>query len=277
MRYVVISTDFSVPANNAMYYGVNMAKELGASVVLFHAYQLALTTTEATVVMSQASINNLKKEAEDRLYEIKDKIESDSLWTVKVFVEVRMGNTADQLESFCEDIKPFAVVMGSKSHSAFHRILFGSTTLAAIRHLNCPVIAVPPGKEYKSIKKIGFASDFNEVMTTTPVSFIKEMTQIFDAELHVLNVDLHNRSRAPEKNEQLSHMQGLLKDMNPKFHFIEHASIEEGINEFVDQSGLDLLIAIPKKHNILDSIFQKSSSRQIVFESHVPVMCIHEL
>lgn len=277
MRYVIISTDFSVPASNAMNYGINMAKDIGAAVVLFHAYQMPLTATEATVVMSTASVNELKKEAENRLSELKEQIEKNSLWSVKVFTEIRMGNTADQLESVCRETEPFAVIMGSKSHSAFHRVLFGSTTLAAIRHLNCPVIAVPAGKEYRSIKKIGFASDFHHVVKTTPMPFLREMLNIFGAELHVLNVDLHNKSHAPEKHEQMSHMQALLKDMHPKYHFIEHASIEEGINEFADQNGLDLLITIPKKHNIIDSIFQKSSSKQIVFESHVPVMCIHEL
>ncbi len=58
--------------------------------------------------------------------------------------------------------------------------------------------------------------------------------------------------------------------------FIKHKDIEDGINEFAETHDLDLVIAIPKKHRLLDGLFKKSSTRQLVFESHVPVMCVHE-
>ena len=62
--------------------------------------------------------------------------------------EVKMGNIVDELEDLCMDIQPFAVVMGSKSIGGIEKVLFGSTTLTAIRHLTWPIICVPPGKEY---------------------------------------------------------------------------------------------------------------------------------
>jgi nucleotide-binding universal stress UspA family protein len=52
--------------------------------------------------------------------------------------------------------------------------------------------------------------------------------------------------------------------------------VEAGIDEFAVKNNLDLVISIPKKHRLLDSLFQKSTSKKLVFESHVPVMCIHE-
>ena len=40
-------------------------------------------------------------------------------------------------------------------------------------------------------------------------------------------------------------------------------------------NNLDMVIAIPKKHKLMDGLFRKSSTKQLVFESHVPVMCVH--
>ena len=41
-------------------------------------------------------------------------------------------------------------------------------------------------------------------------------------------------------------------------------------------NNLDLVITIPKKHKLLEGLFKKSSTKQLVFDSHVPVMCVHE-
>ncbi len=39
---------------------------------------------------------------------------------------------------------------------------------------------------------------------------------------------------------------------------------------------LTLSLPFPKKHKLLEGLFKKSSTKQLVFDSHVPVMCVHE-
>lgn len=274
MRTIIIPTDFSPVATNAMNYGVDMAKEIGASIILFHGYQVPVSMTEVPVLL--VSVDELKKNAEDKLQALKEKVEHITSGKVKVYTEARLGNTVDELEEYCNHIKPFAVVMGSKGSSGLERVIFGSTTLTAIRHLSWPVIAIPPGTEYHSIKKVGFACDFRHVVENTPVNLIRDLVKTFNAELHVLNVD-HKDKRFNEDTPQESLMlHTMLEDLNPNYHFIDHIDVEDGINQFAEQNNLDLVIAIPKKHKLLDGLFHKSSSKQLIFESHVPVMCIHE-
>ena len=183
----------------------------------------------------------------------------------------------DELEDVSKHIEPFAVIMGTKGTSGVERMLFGSTTLTAIRHLKWPVIVVPPGKEYGTgIKKIGFACDFNKVIENTPVQFIRNMVKEFGAELHVLNVDYEQRNFKPETPEESLMLHTLLEDLDPKYHFINHKDVEDGINEFAETNNIDLLITIPKKHGLLDNLFKHSSTKELVTQSHVPVMCVHE-
>ena len=94
--------------------------------------------------------------------------------------------------------------------------------------------------------------------------------------LFVLNVEYDNRQFAADTPEQSALLQAALEEIHPEYHFITHKDIENGINEFAETHNLDLIIAIPKKHKLLDGLFKKSSTRQLVFESHVPVMCVHE-
>jgi nucleotide-binding universal stress UspA family protein len=275
MKTIIVPTDFSPSATNAMNYAADMALQINASLLLLHVYQVPVAVTDTPLIF--VSVDELKESAEKRLEQLKTGLEHVTSGKLKIYTEAKLGDVTDELEELCKKIQPFAVVMGSTGHSAIERTIFGSTTLTTIKHLTWPVICVPVGKEYgQGIKKAGLACDFREVVETTPVSPIKHFIKEFNAELHVLNVDYDNRQFTPDTPEQSVLLHTVLQDIQPKYHFIEHRDIEDGINEFAEKNNLDLIIAIPKKHKLLEGLFKKSSTRQLVFESHVPVMCVHE-
>ncbi len=275
MKTIIIPTDFSPTATNAMHYGIDMAKSIQASILLLHVYQVPVSYTDTPIVL--VSVEELKKEAEQKLEKLHKEVEHLSSGSIKIYTEARLGNIADEIENLCEKVKPFAVVMGSKGSTGIEKILFGSTTLTAIRHLTWPVICVPPGKAFgNGIKKIGFACDFRNIVEITPADAIKTFVKEFGAELHVLNVDYHNKQFKPETPEQSALLHTMLEEVNPLYDFIEHKDIEDGLNEFAEKNNLDLLITIPKKHKLLDGLFKPSSTKQLVVQSHIPVMCIHE-
>ncbi|MEO5946184.1 MAG: universal stress protein [Chitinophagaceae bacterium] len=275
MKTIIVPTDFSPEALNATNYAADMAIAVNAEILLVNVYTIPVSYTEVPVAL--ISIEEMKKASMAELAELKASLEHITSGKIKIHTESRMGNTVDELEEICNTTKPFAVVMGAKGKGSIENLLFGSTTLTAIRHLSWPVICVPPGKEYGTgIKKIGFACDFKEVKESTPVSLIKEMVNEFNAKLHILNVDYNNKDFHSETPEQTFKLHALLKDINPTYQFINHSDIEDGINEFAETNNMDLLIAIPKKHKLLEGLFKPSSTKQLIFQSHVPVMCLHE-
>ncbi len=275
MKTIIVPTDFSPVALNATNYAADMAIAINAEILLVNIYTIPVSYTEVPVAM--ISIEEMRKASEAELTDLKTSLEHITSGKIKIRIESRMGNTVDELESICNTIKPFVVIMGAKGKSGIENLLFGSTTLTAIRHLSWPIICVPPGKEYGTgVKKIGFACDYKEVRETTPVNQIKEMVNVFGAELHILNVDNNNKDFRPETPEQTFKLHDLLKDINPTYQFINHPDVEDGINDFAEKNNMDLIIAIPKKHKLLDGIFKPSSTKQLIFQSHIPVMCLHE-
>ena len=157
------------------------------------------------------------------------------------------------------------------------RTIFGSNTLLFIKEIPWPVISVPQGKEYgEGIRNAGLACDFREVVESLPLKKIEQFITTTGARLHVLNVDHDNKRFNAETPEQSLLLHTALEKLNPQYHFIEHKDIEDGINEFAEKNNLDLIIAVPKKHKLLEGLFKKSSTRQLVFESYVPVMCVHD-
>jgi nucleotide-binding universal stress UspA family protein len=274
MKTIIVPTDFSVPSKNAIDYAVGLAKQTGSSILLFHAYQVPVSMTDVPIVL--ISVEELQKNAETKMAGVKKSLEQATEESIKIYSETRLGDTIDELDNLCNNMKPFAVVMGTKGETGVERVIFGSTTLSAIKHLSWPVIVVPPDKKYSAIKKIGFACDFREVVETTPVHFIKDFVKEFNAEIHVLNVDYKNSHFRPETPEQSALLQTMLQDLNPTYDFIEDENIETGIEKFAKNNDLDIIITIPKKHKLLEGLFKKSHTRELVFHSHLPIMCVHE-
>src|SRR6185369_9321632 len=135
MKTIIVPTDFSAISNNAIDYAVDLAKATGSSILVFHAYQVPVSMTDVPIVL--LSVEELKRSLQERTGN-----------SIKIYAETKLGDTVDELEDVCTKVKPFAVVMGTKGATGMERVLFGSTTLTTIRHLNWPVIVVPPGKKY---------------------------------------------------------------------------------------------------------------------------------
>jgi len=273
MKTIIVPTDYSPAATNAVNYAADMALAIKADLLLVHIYQIPISV--ADVPLALVSVEDMQKTEDERIASLKADVEHITSGKINISTDARMGSVIDELENISGNTAPFAIVMGTTGLSAIERTLFGSTTLSAIKHLTWPVICVPKGKEYgEGIKKIGFACDLEDVEDTTPFEQITHFVKELNAELHILNVE--QKEPKSDLAEQTAILGTAISEMNPQFHFIDHRDIEDGINEFAEENNLDLVIAIPKKHKLLEKLFKPSSTKQLVFESHIPVMCIHE-
>ena len=276
MKTIIVPTDFSPTSINAANFAANMAIAIDAEILLLNVFNIPLAYS-GDVPLMLLSVEDLKKASLEQLELLKEKMTKSSSGKVTIKVQSQMGNTVDELEILCNQIKPFAVVMGAKGTSGIEKVLFGSTALTAIRHLTYPVMCIPDGIEYgKGIKKIGFACDFEHVAETTPVHYIKEIVKEFNAELHILNVDYKDRHFSPAARQESFLLHEMFKDLNPEYHYINDDDVEFGIYVFAIENNLDLIIAIPKKHKLLEGIFKPARTRQLISKSQVPVMCVHE-
>jgi hypothetical protein len=167
--------------------------------------------------------------------------------------------------------------MGAQGAGALERLLWGSNTLSAMKKLSRPLIIVPPDAKFTSIKKIGFACDLKHVAETAPVEEIEDLVKRFGAELHVVHVNTEGgQVYGPEIIDESTLLHEMLDELHPVYHFLNDVNIEVGLSEYAERNKLDLLIVVPKRHSVIDKLFHKSHSKQLVLHTNVPVMSVHE-
>jgi nucleotide-binding universal stress UspA family protein len=272
MKLIVVPTDFSPLADNALKYGMDLATAMGSSLMIVHVYQIPISYSEVPLIT--ISLEEIKKASEERLAELKHNIETITAGKLVVYTESRLGDVGDEINKLTKTLQPFAVVMGSRGVTGAGKFFLGSNSLSVISRTNTPVIVVPPGGRFSPYKKIGLTTDFKEVVDKTPVAPVRALINFFNAELHVLHVDYKQRNFNPGVPEQTLNLDMLLSGMNPTYDFIENKNVNEGINEFAEKNNIDLIITLPQKHSFLESLFEKSLTRELLHHTHISVMCI---
>jgi len=271
MKTIIVATDFSAAASNAAMYAAEMALVIHADLYLLHVYQVPVIYVDIPVALAA---DDIQDEAEKNMRKLKKELLGKFNGKIQIESEVREGFFFEDLQTFCEYKQPYAVVLGSKGNSAAERLIYGTHAVHIMKHLNWPVITVPPGAKFASITRIGLACDFNDVLGTVPAEEIKVLVNDFNAELHVLNTGSNDKYQ-PEVLEQSALLKRMFGKITPVYHFITNSNTDEGITKFAEAINIDLLIVLPRHHSLIDSLIHSSNTKQLVLHSHVPVMSFH--
>jgi nucleotide-binding universal stress UspA family protein len=269
MKTLVVATDFSSTAQNATTYAMDMAKVVQAEVLLLHIYPLPVNDGDTALPPALA---DWKKRTEDGLAGLKKQLERRTGGQVKVNTEIRMGSFLAELGNVCDRVQPYAVIMGCKGSTAAERFLFGSHAINALKRLVWPVITIPLDAKFKAIKKIGLACDLQDPENTVPLDEINQLVTDFNASLHILNTG--DQVFDPQAIFMSGWLGRKLSNVRPSFHFIE-GDTDDTILSFAESNEVDLLVVLPRRHNILDALIHRSHTKQFVLHSHIPLMAMH--
>ena len=266
MKTIIIPTDFSSAADNAMHYGAQLALHLQAQLLLVHVYMVPITMNDMPVLMVTAE--ELKGGAEEGLMRCKSELNASYPGLV-VKTESRLGDVVDELKDMCENLNPQLVVMGTHGSSGLERILFGSNAISAIKNIKHPLIVVPAQYSYKKIETIVLAADLNAANETAKFRLLQTL-QLLKAQVHIVHVKTDDE----KENIQPALVQQL-QALSPVYNTIENKDISQGLQQYIQQNSADMLVVLPHQHSLLESLFLKMHTKDIVRHAQVPVLTQH--
>lgn len=259
MKTIVVATDFSASAEHATLYAVELAKRIGAGVLLLHVYQMPVTMSDFPVLI--VSAEELKNNADMGLQKVKHTVQKNA-GGILFETESRLGDVVEEIEDCCSKRDVLAVVLGTKEMSGFERFLLGNTAVSIINNASYPVITVPGSAAIAIPQRIALAVDSSG---NFPIEKISMFIQLFGAELHVVHIATDD-----EKDEIL--LPEAFKAA--KFHSWKDDDVTDGIQHFVEQNNIDMVLVLPHKHSLYERIFFKGHTKELVSEMPVPVLCV---
>ncbi len=276
MKKIILPTDFSDNAYNAIRYAVQLFKNVEATFYLTHTYIPTIYQTEyvlhspSQIVMGDIYQENLQGQLEELKTKIKEEFNNPNhTFIPHTAFNVLVGEVLDMIENENADL----VIMGTQGATGAKAILFGSQTVNVIKKATCPVIAVPSGFEYENPTEILFPTDYKIDYSA------EQLQQLLDiAEDHIGSVEVIHVSTGYDLTEnQLKNKQKLsaiLAKTAHLFHDLPSQDLITAINNFQMKKRMNLLAMVQNKHTFLERLFIEPIIKKIGFHVTIPFMVI---
>lgn len=276
MKKILVPTDFSKGADNAIKFAMALAKKEKAKIVLVHAFDISkiipYTFTPSLMIEKDIKANEQKTNIKLRAvcFMIREsKIECEYF--------NKIGPAVSVILETIKESKPDLVIMGTKGASGIKEMLMGSQTASVIEKAKCPVIAVPANAIFKGIKKIMYATDYNK----NDIMALKEVVEIatlFNAKITVLHVsdekfypfnekayltDFKNKVEKKIKYKKIAY----------KLAFGKH--LTNVIEKQIQKASANLLAMSTRHRNLIEKIFDGSVTKKMAFHTRFPLLVFH--
>ncbi len=270
MKQILVPTDFSAHAENALKVAIQIAKKNNSTIHLLHLLEIPHQTNDA--INSATGIPEVMlhiKNANDSLAKIKETFKDEN---IEINEFVRFERPHEGILSYSNKNAIDLIVMGSHGISGIEEILIGSNTEKVVRLSNAPVLVIKKDTTQLHSVNFVFASDFsNEIKK--PFEKMIEFTRFFDANLHLVMICTPNSFKTTAVSENI--ISNFLADFNLKNYtttIYNDTNIEKGILNFAKKINADLIGLCTHGRTGLSHFFSGSISEDLVNHAIKPVI-----
>jgi nucleotide-binding universal stress UspA family protein len=150
IKKILTPTDLSSFSVSGVRYACNLAKALGAEVIVAHAVSTSEFTSHATslkITSSGAEADNLLGKLLEHQKQLLRQFCEYHLASVSADLNVQqiveIGDAHTLIVSWAKDKAADLIVMSTHGRTGLPRMILGSVTEKVLRSASCPVLAIP--------------------------------------------------------------------------------------------------------------------------------------
>ncbi|MEA1785189.1 universal stress protein [Arenibacter sp. GZD96] len=276
IKKIILPTDFSENALNAIRYALQLYKNDSCMFFLLHTYTPAIYQAEY-VVHSPGQIglgDPRQMQVEAQLVALQGQLVQEFNNPKHTFVRhaafnVFVGEVLETIKNEAVEL----VIMGTKGATGAKEILFGTNTVHLIQKAKVPIIAVPRMEEYTLPKNILFPTDYEVSYQKTALQEFLQIAQANNAKIHVLHMTSPKGLTAVQQANK-ANLEFILEPYISQFHDDPDETVIGGINAFLSKNKMDMLVMLQNKHTFLEKLFIEPTIKKIGFHVHIPFMVI---
>ncbi|MGH7773006.1 MAG: universal stress protein [Candidatus Binatia bacterium] len=161
IKKILAPTDFSELSKAGVRYAFNLAKELGAEVIVYHAVNRDELLEYGHEIKAERSAvypylpgNLLLEKYELALVRFLKENFSDLLPSVDVREKVELGRPESNIVEEAKKEGVDLIVISTHGRTGLSHMLMGSVTEKVVRHASCPVLSIHPEREEEETPEV---------------------------------------------------------------------------------------------------------------------------
>ena len=276
MRKIILPTDFSENAFNALKYAAELFKYERSDFYLLHAYADEIYNTEG--LLTQEFMDEFKettrKNSEQELEKIRSRItELFPNPRHKFYVIASFGMLIDEVNDLVDRENADIIVTSTRGKTDDRKMTFGSNTLQIIKYVQCPVLSIPEKYEYNDPKKILFPSNYMLPYQKRELKLAGDLARVFGSEIHMLYISHFPLESFRQKDNQLA-IKEQFYDVKQEFHQVDEQEKTQAILTAIKDLEIDLLILVNSRHSYLENVLYQSTLDKIGLHPKIPFLVL---
>lgn len=274
MNTILVPIDFSEPSENALEYATHLASYWAANLILLHVDSIPIYNNEYEVLTY--TINDSLATSKELLKGKCNRIKKDNRLIKDVSYYAEMGDLQSIILEYVAKMGIDFIVMGITGHSTkIGEKVIGSNAVKVSRDSMVPVMIIPRKYKYKQIFNIAYASQYTkDISEHNSLLQVKYICSLFSANLFVLHViaDNHLMDEVDGKADLI--VENKLQNITHKTFILINTNTSEALLDFIDSHKVDMIVIEQKKHSFFHNLFYPSVTKEVFFNSPVPVLTI---
>ena len=274
MKTILVSTDFSKAANNAVQYAAKLAAQQKAKLILINAFAIPLGGYDSMAPME--SISSIKDYALKELTKLMNEILNHHKH-LEVECSVELGNPVVVITDLALQLKPDLIVMGTHGYSAWEDLTIGSNALKVITKSPCPVLTMSQFASNLGYHKIILPIDTSEHSRHKVVLTI-ELAKQFTAQIFAIGLLSSDEGSKKPAMEVMLHQ---VETAAAKAGVVCKTELRENVKNravetvnYCEKMDGDLISIMTDQDNEISGFFLGNYALQVIHHSKVPVLSI---
>jgi nucleotide-binding universal stress UspA family protein len=294
LRNIICTTDFSEVSNQAVTFGIALAKELGAKLYLCHVIDLS-----SVAMYGEGFSDPLEQERRVTNYAYEHLAGLMDGQSIDWEPLTPLGHTADEITRAAEEKNADLVVSATHGRSGLKRLVLGSVAERLMRTLPCPLFVVrgldqdyvADVKEEFGFHKILVGCDFSSD-SALALQYGLSLAQQFQSEVHLAHViepAVYKDLLKPAREEKEESQEDLRKELRekltgmvpeeahnwctPKTTLLVGQAHEE-LTKYAVVHDIDLIVLGVRGHSLVETLFVGSTTDRVARQAPCPVLSV---
>jgi nucleotide-binding universal stress UspA family protein len=282
MKRILIPTDFSNNAWNAICYAMRLFKHQECDFFLLNTYTPAIPSSRfmAPMVNGIRIEDAVRSASENGLTKTVERIETTFNNPKHSFETISSFNLlADEVKDVVDTYGIDLIVTGTKGASGMDEVFMGSNTVRIIKSTKkCPILAIPRNFEFTAPSEIAFATDFNRFYSLSELMPLIDLAQSFEATIRIVHVQYEIKALTELQQFNLNMLRKYFADVEHYIHTVsELNSVSHTLDVFSKELDIHLLAMLHYQHSYMEKMTREPIVKRTAFHTQIPLLVIPEL
>ena len=275
MKTILVPTDFSECATNALRFAAFLAKKTGASINLLHVLEVPSIGAQGSIEYTADDVPYMMGLLKATKTRMKKVLSYHFMRDINVVQNIETGAILDHILKAAEKHNADLIVMGTHGTNGLEEILIGSNAEKVSRDAKIPVLTIKDGIKDPKLDKIVYATDFSD---ESQLMFpkLENLATLLGAEIEIVKIITKSEFESSTQSEQaMVRFKKLFKQPYHKTSIYCDYNKQSGIRNFARSVNAGIIALGTHGRHGISHFFSRGLTEDLVNHSSLPVLTLN--